>query len=75
VTAAQPGFISEDLSYAQAEDRWIKIVYWKSLVEAEAAADAAPTHESCAPMFALVDMDAMLFLHCVPATTPAPADG
>jgi hypothetical protein len=72
---SQPGFISEDLSYAEAEDRWIEVVHWRTLEEAEAAANAAPTHESCAPMFGLIDMDSMLFLHGAPAVAPAQADG
>jgi hypothetical protein len=42
------------------------VVWWASLREAEAAAEAAMSSESCAPMFALIDMDNMLFLHGTP---------
>jgi hypothetical protein len=37
----QSGFVSRDLSYVPAEDRWIEVVYWRTLGDAEAAADAA----------------------------------
>jgi hypothetical protein len=70
---AQPGFVSEDLTYAAAEDRWIEIVQWRTLKEAEAAAQAAETDPACVPMFGLIDMENMLFLHGVPATTSARA--
>jgi antibiotic biosynthesis monooxygenase (ABM) superfamily enzyme len=70
----QPGFIAEDLTYAAAGDRWIEIVRWKTLEQAEAAAQAAETDPACAPMFGLIDMDDMLFLHGLPATTPAAAE-
>jgi antibiotic biosynthesis monooxygenase (ABM) superfamily enzyme len=66
---AQPGFIGEDLTYATNEDRWIEIVRWQTLNEAQAAAQAAETDPACGPMFALIDMDNMLFLHGVPAAT------
>src|SRR5262245_56506600 len=62
----QPGFISRDLSYAGADDRWIEVVWWRTLHDAETAAEAAMSSESCAPMFALIDMDQMQFLHGVP---------
>lgn len=66
----QPGFRSRDLSYAAAEDRWIEVVYWASLADAETAAKASETSEECAPMFALIDMESALFLHGVPAIEP-----
>src|SRR5829696_7028285 len=53
----QPGFISRELSYDAEGDRWIDVVWWKTLDDARAAADRAMTSESCAPMFALIDMD------------------
>ena len=48
----QPGFLSRDLSHDRAEDRWIEVVYWRTLGDAEAAADAAQGSAACAPMFA-----------------------
>jgi len=63
----QPGFISRDLSYSAEQNRWIEIIYWSSMRDAEAAAKAAETSDSCAPMFALIDMESMLFLHGEPA--------
>jgi hypothetical protein len=65
----QPGFISRELAFAADKDKWIEVVWWKSLHDAEAAAAAAESSTSCAPMFALIDTDAMLFLHGVPVAT------
>jgi hypothetical protein len=82
----QPGFVSRDLCYSAADDRWIEVVWWDTLHHAEAAADAAMSSASCAPMFRLIDMESMLFLHGQPAiatvtrqppsvaAAPSPAD-
>ena len=66
----QPGFISRDLSYNADQDKWIEVVYWASLHDADAAAKASESSAQCAPMFALIDMDSALFLHGVPAIAP-----
>jgi len=66
----QPGFVSRDLCYSAADDRWVEIVWWDTLQDAEAAADAAMSSASCAPMFRLIDMESMLFLHGQPAIAP-----
>jgi len=63
----QPGFVSRDLSYSPSEDRWVEIVWWRSMEEAEAASAAAMTSESCIPMFSMVDLDSALMLHGEPA--------
>ena len=63
----QPGFVSHELSYAPAGDRWIELVRWETLGHAEAAAEAAMSSSSCAPMFALIEMDSALMLHGEPA--------
>jgi heme-degrading monooxygenase HmoA len=65
---AQPGFISRDLCYSSDDDRWIDVVYWRTLDDAVAAATAAESSEACAPMFELIDLESMLFLHGVPVT-------
>lgn len=62
----QPGFVSRDLCYSGADDRWVEVVWWDTLQDAEAAADAAMSSVSCAPMFRLIDMESMLFLHGQP---------
>ena len=62
----QPGFISKELYYAGNQDKWIDIVRWESIDAAHAAADAAMSSDSCAPMFALIDMDSTLMLHGEP---------
>ncbi|MGH2822212.1 MAG: antibiotic biosynthesis monooxygenase family protein [Thermoleophilaceae bacterium] len=59
----QPGFISHELSYAADGDRWIEIAWWQSLETAEAAANAAMSSRSCAPMFGLIEMESALMLH------------
>jgi hypothetical protein len=66
----QPGFISRDLSYSADQDKWIEVVYWATLHDAQAAAKASETSEQCAPMFALIDMESALFLHGIPAIAP-----
>jgi hypothetical protein len=70
---SQPGFISRDLSYAAEQDRWIEVVYWATLADAQAAAKAAEGSEQCAPMFSLIDMESMEFMHGVPAIRPVQA--
>jgi antibiotic biosynthesis monooxygenase len=59
----QPGFISHELSQATDGERWIEVAWWESREQAEAAAEAAMSSESCAPMFALIDMESALMLH------------
>jgi hypothetical protein len=59
----QPGFISRDCVSDVKGDRWVDLVWWESIEHAETAAQRATTSESCAPMFALIDMDSMLMLH------------
>ena len=66
----QPGFISRELSYDAEGDRWIEVAWWKTLEDAHAAAELAMTSESCAPMFALIDLDSALMLHGAPAIAP-----
>jgi hypothetical protein len=70
----QPGFVSHELSYAPAGDRWIELVRWETLEEAEAAADAAMSSESCAPMFALIETGPALMLHGAPVLAPVTAE-
>jgi hypothetical protein len=67
----QPGFVSHELSHAAETDQWIELARWETLEHAKAAAQAAMSSESCAPMFALIDMDSALMLHGEPAITPA----
>lgn len=69
----QPGFISRELSYDSAADRWIEVVWWRSLQDARAAAELAMGSDSCGPMFALIDMSSTLMLHGVPAIAPVHA--
>ena len=59
----QPGFLSRNLTYSSDDDSWIDVVWWESLDAAHAAAEVAMTSESCAPMFALLDLDAIQMLH------------
>jgi hypothetical protein len=61
--AGQPGFISRDLSYEAESDRWVDVIWWETLGEAEAASQRALGSDTCAPMFAMIEMDDMLFLH------------
>lgn len=59
----QPGFVSRDLTYSEQDDTWIDVVWWESLDAAHAAAEAAMTSESCAPMFGLIDLEGTQMIH------------
>ena len=61
--AAQPGFVSRSLVEDDAGGRWIDVVWWRSMEEAQAAAERAMSSESCAPMLGLIDMDSTLMVH------------
>jgi hypothetical protein len=63
----QPGFVSRDLAYDGEGDRWVETIWWADHESAEKSAVAAQTAEECAPMFALIEPDGMLFCHGVPA--------
>lgn len=69
--AEQPGFVSREL-YA-AGDKWIDVVRWRSMADAERAAAAAESSPRCAPMFGLVDMASVVMLHGEPVGPPEPA--
>ena len=49
------------------------MVWWETLDSAKAAAEQAMTSESCAPMFALIDMESTLMLHGESAIEPVRA--
>lgn len=62
----QPGFVSRELSYDAGGDRWIDVVRCKTMDDAHTAAEVAMGSESCAPMFALIDMESALMVHGEP---------
>ena len=66
----QPGFISRELVHDAEGDRWVDVIWWETLEQAQAASERSMTSESCAPMFALIDMDSALLLHGTPAINP-----
>lgn len=61
--AEQPGFVSRSLVEDREGARWIDVVWWRSIEEAEAAAERAMSSPSCAPMFSLIDMESTLMVH------------
>ena len=61
--ASQPGFVSRSLVRDRDGGRWIDVVWWRSMEEAKAAAERAMSSPSCAPMFALIDMESTLMVH------------
>src|SRR5215210_4112160 len=63
----QPGFISRELSHDAEGDRWIEVVWWKTMDDAKAAAERAMRSESCAAMFALIEMESAQMIHAEPA--------
>ena len=69
----QPGFISRELVHDGEGDRWIDVVWWRSMDEARTAAELAMSSESCAPMFGLIDMQSTLMLHGELAVAPVGA--
>jgi hypothetical protein len=69
----QPGFISRELCHDAEGDRWIEVIWWRTMGDAQAAAELAMTSESCAPMFALIDMESTLMAHGEPAIAPVRA--
>ena len=71
----QPGFISREQAYDAQGDRWIDLLWWESIEDAHAASEAALSSESCAPMFALIDEQAMLMIHADPVIVPVHAHG
>ena len=71
----QPGFVSRDLSYDPAGDRWVDVLWWETLEEAQAASEHALSSDSCTPMFALIEMDDMLMLHAESAIAQVVASG
>jgi hypothetical protein len=70
---SQPGFVSYDLSYSAEEHKWVFAAWWRTMQEAKAAAEAATSAPENAPMFTLIDMDTMLYLHAEAATGPVTA--
>ena len=71
----QPGFISRELSHDADGDRWIEVVWWRTMEEAHAAAELAMSSESCAPMFGAIDMESTLMLHGTLAIPPVVGPG
>ncbi len=63
----QPGFISRELVYDAEGDRWVDVIWWETLEQAQTASELSMTSESCAPMFALIDLESALVLHGTPA--------
>jgi hypothetical protein len=61
--AGQPGFMSRELAYDAGGERWVDVIWWTSLEHAKAAAAAAMSSPSCAPMFSLIDQASTLMLH------------
>ena len=69
----QAGFISRELVYDAEGDRWVDVIWWETLEQAQAASELSMTSESCSPMFALIDMESALLLHGTPAINPVHA--
>ena len=69
----QPGFLSRELVYDAEGDRWVDVIWWETLEQAQAASERSMTSESCSPMFALINMDSALLLHGIPAINPVHA--
>jgi hypothetical protein len=68
--SAQPGFISRELCHDADGDRWIDVLWWRTMSDAQAAAELAMSSASCAPMFGLIDLESTLMVHGKPAVGP-----
>jgi hypothetical protein len=69
----QPGFISRDLSYDAEGDRWVEVVWWRTMDDAHAAAERAMQSEACAPMFGLIEEESTLMIYADLAIEPVHA--
>jgi hypothetical protein len=65
----QPGFISRELVHDAEGHRWVDVIWWQTLEQAQAASELSMSSESCSPMFALIDLESALMLHGTPAIT------
>ncbi len=65
--ATQPGFISRELSRATDGSKWVEVVWWETLEQAEAATQAAMSSAACGPMFSKIDFETTLMMHGIPA--------
>jgi hypothetical protein len=61
--AQQPGFIDHKLVQSNDGSTYVETVRWKSLEEAESAAQIAMTSSACGPMFEPIDFDTIQMLH------------
>ena len=59
----QPGFIDRKMIRSDDGDTYVEIVRWETHEEAVNAAGLAETSPQCAPMFALVGEEDMVFIH------------
>ena len=59
----QPGFISRELAYDAEHDQYVDVVWWRSLDEAHAAAEAAMSSEACLPMFSKIELESATMIH------------
>jgi hypothetical protein len=69
----QPGFISRDLVYDAEGDRWVDVIWWETMEAAHGASELSLTSDSCAPMFAQIELESALMLHGEPAVPPVRA--
>ena len=59
----QPGFVSRNPLKSAEDDKWIDAVWWESPESAAAAAELTMTSETCAPMFASINMETAQIIH------------
>lgn len=69
--ATQPGFISRDLTRTPDGSKWIDVIWWESLENAQQAAQAAGSSAACAPMFSKIDFGSVTMLHGLPQVLQA----
>lgn len=61
-----PGFVSREILHTH-DERWIDLVRWNSLEQAQDAASKVMALPKCLAFFELIDKESMQFMHAVPA--------
>lgn len=60
-----PGFVSREF-FLTTDDRWVDLVRWGTLEDAQRAAQEVMSITKCLEFFKLIDKKSMQFLHATP---------
>ena len=65
----QPGFVSRQLSFNEADETYIDVVYWESRAAVELADQASMTAEECVPLFSMCNIETVKMVHADPVVS------